>query len=201
MILSDSRLRAALTSGEIEIRPMAPNAVGPNSVDLHLSKHLVFVVANQRASYQEGEFLDEEQRWHIDTRKAMNDHDENRIEIPNRGFLLRPGQLYLGSTVEWTSCGPYAPMLEGTSGAARLGISVHCTAGVGDVQFRGHWTLEITVTHPTLVFGGEPICQLILHEVAGTVERPYGFGREKSYSNDDPRPQQSRMWSKPRFLG
>ena len=199
MILSDSRIVTALYNGEIEIRPMAPNAVGPNSVDLHLSKHLLIVTENKRSPKG---FLADNGCWHIDTREAMVEDDyEYRRVISDHGFLLRPGQLYLGSTVECTSCGPYAPMLEGTSGAARLGISVHCTAGVGDVGYFGHWTLEITVTHPTLVFGGEPLCQLILHEVAGTVERPYGHGRDKSYSNDDPRPQQSRMWLKPRFLG
>jgi dCTP deaminase len=198
MILSDSRIRKAIEIGEVEIKPMAPDAIGPNSIDLHLSKHIEIVSENHRAVGLP--WLDDHERWHIDTRLQMVEH-ENGVEISEQGILLRPGQLYLGSTVEWTSCGPYAPMLEGTSGAGRLGISVHQTAGVGDVGFAGYWTLELTVVYPTLVFGGEPICQLILHEVSGTVEKPYGHGRETSYSNRDPWPRQSQMWKKPRFLG
>jgi dCTP deaminase len=51
-------------------------------------------------------------------------------------------------------------MLEGRSSLARLGVSVHATAGFGDIGFDGHWTLEISVVKPVLVLPGIEVCQI-----------------------------------------
>lgn len=176
----------------IVIRPMAEWAVGTNSVDLHLSKHLATCAFNGiRRMHWNASFFD-----------SSDEIKVSRFEIdPDEGVILDPGVLYLASTVEWTSSGPYVPVIHGTSGAGRLGICVHQTAGRGDVGFRGYWTLEITVTHPVRVYGGEPICQIDFHEVTGQVLRSYNERSTSQYSNDDPRPQPSRMWKKPRFTG
>jgi dCTP deaminase len=184
-ILADSAIRAAIDRGDIVIDPMAPWAIGSNSVDLHLSRHLATIECDDHIT---GTLTTErEQKLH-------------HFDIDDC-FELLPGTLYLGSTVEWTSSGPYVPVLEGTSGAARLGISVHCTAGVGDLGFVGAWTLEITVVEPVIVFGGEPIAQLLFHIVQGKVEHPYDkkVGGSGYGANRDPRPQASRMWRKRRW--
>lgn len=180
-VLGDTRIREAMERGEIKIRPMAPDAVGSNSVDLHLSPHL--------AVYGE-QVLD-----------AREEADVIRFKIPPCGYVLMPGELYLGSTVEWTSSGPYLPVLEGTSSAGRLGISVHLTAGIGDQGFVGYWTLEIAVVRPVRIYGGEPVCQILFHEVAGRVAVPYGKKPGQNYQGAGELPQPSRMWKKPRFTG
>jgi dCTP deaminase len=128
---------------------------------------------------------------------------ERRID-PEEGWVLLPGELYLGATVEWTSSGPYLPVLDGTSGAGRLGISVHQTAGLGDVGFEGHWTLELTVIRPVFVFGGEPLAQLRFFRVQGQVRTPYREKSGVSYADArdaGPVPRASRMWRKRRWLG
>jgi dCTP deaminase len=207
VILGDVGILGAIERGEVVVRPPPrPEAVGSNSIDLHLGPHLAVYSGRVLRTDREMPVL----RSRI--------HDEE-------GALLLPGELYLAATVEWVSCGPYAPMLEGTSGAGRLGISVHATAGVGDVGFEGHWTLEITVVRPVLVFGGEPVAQMVLHTV-GPVRTPYRERAGACYADargatcpcggsegrfllgcsvcdgtglvPDPRPQPSRMWRKGR---
>lgn len=181
-ILSDTAIRAAIERGDIIIRPMAPHAIGSNSVDVHLSPHLAIYAGPTLRTDGECEI----RRFDINTAT---------------GTWLEPGELYLGSTVEFTDAGPYLPMLDGTSGAGRLGLGAHVTAGVGDVGFRGNWTLEITVVKPTLVFGGEPIGQVLFLEVSGEVERRYDRKPGANYTGQGALPMPSRMWAKPRWLG
>jgi len=63
------------------------------------------------------------------------------IEIPPEGYVLEPNVLYLGHTNEVTHTNVYAPFIEGRSSIGRMGISVHITAGFGDIGFNGTWTL------------------------------------------------------------
>jgi dCTP deaminase len=87
--------------------------------------------------------------------------------IPEEGFVLLPGQLYLGSTVEYTETHGYVPMLEGRSSLGRLGVCVHVTAGFGDVGFKGFWTLEIYCLHPVRVYPFQRVCQIYYHKIQG----------------------------------
>jgi dCTP deaminase len=181
-VLGDVRIREAILLGEIRIEPMAPDAIGSNSVDLHLSRHV--------ACYSNA-VLD-----------AGLDQAVFRLEVdPDEGLVLHPGELYLCSTVERTYSGPYLPQIEGTSSAARLGITTHLAAGLGDVGWCGCWTLEVTVVRPVRVYGGEPVCQIVFLEVAGDVRTPYGRKAGQNYQGQGPLPQPSRMWRKARFLG
>lgn len=195
-ILADGAILNAIEAGEIKIEPMAPWAVGTNSIDLHLSKHLATCEPNAKR-------VDYLADWDLEIINTNARSNINRFEIdPKDGYILEPGILYLGSTVEWTSSGPYLPFLDGTSGAGRLGISVHVTAGKGDVGFQGHWTLELTVVHPVRVYGGEPVAQIFFHTVVGTVMRLYHSKIGSNYGGDhDPLPQASRMWNKKRWTG
>lgn len=89
------------------------------------------------------------------------------LEIPETGFLLEPGRLYLGRTLEWTKTLNYVPMLEGRSSIGRLGMFIHVTAGFGDVGFEGFWTLEINVIHPLIIYPGVAIGQIFYHSIEG----------------------------------
>ena len=78
----------------------------------------------------------------------------------DEGWLLVPGQFYLGVTMEETFCRGVIPHLDGRSTCGRLSIEAHKTAGVGDNGFRGRWTLEIEVTEPVLVRPGDRLFQV-----------------------------------------
>ena len=148
MILSGLEIKAkALEGKEIIIKPFDPEKIGPNSYDLRLDKTL---------AVYEDEVLDMKQPAKT-----------KEIIIPEEGIVLVPGKLYLASTVEYTETQGYVPMLEGRSSLGRLGISIHVTAGFGDVGFKGHWTLEMHCLHPVRIYAGERICQMYFHKIEG----------------------------------
>lgn len=74
--------------------------------------------------------------------------------IPESGLILKPGELYIGRTNEFTKTYGFVPILEGTEELAALGMDVHVTAGFGDNGFEGTWTLEIKCSLPTIVYPG-----------------------------------------------
>mgnify|MGYP001591669011 FL=1 len=148
--------------------------MGGNSYDVHLSKHLA-------------QYVDK----NLDSKK----HNKvKHFEIPKTGFVLKPGQLYLGSTKEYTESHKHVPFLEGKSSTGRLGIDIHATAGKGDVGFCGFWTMEISTSKPVRVYAGMPIGQLIFYVVSGKVERVYSKKKNPKYSYQEKLPKESMMW-------
>ena len=132
MILSDKKIKEAIASGEIVVDPFRPECLGTNSYDVHLSKYL--------AVYKNRE---------LDARKH---NTINEIIIPEEGYVIQPGILYLGVTEEYTETHNSVPFLEGKSSIGRLGIDIHATAGKGDVGFCNTWTLEISCVQPCLLY-------------------------------------------------
>lgn len=155
MILTGPEIRRQIDLGHIVIEP-EPSVIGPNSVDMTLGDKLL--VYAQRSSG-------------LDVRHP---NPTQELQISEEGFVLQPGTLYLGSTMEMTYTPRHVPYVDGRSSTGRLGISVHATAGRGDVGFRGRWTLEITVVHPVRVYAGMRIAQITFHEVTGELQEYAG---------------------------
>jgi dCTP deaminase len=174
MILSDTRILDYIHTGEIVITPFDPRNMGGNSYDVHLSSHFA-------------QYIDKE----IDAKAHNKIH---HFEIGEEGFVLQPGELYLGSTVEYTETHIHVPFLEGKSSTGRLGIDIHATAGKGDVGFCGYWTLEISTSIPVRIYPGMPIGQLIYYKVEGVVERLYHTKENAKYSGQGDLPKESMMW-------
>lgn len=174
MILTDKEILTAMEAGDIVIKPFDRKRLGTNSYDVHLSPNL--------ACYK-SRVLDA---------KVHNKVDH--FEIPPGGFVLQPGQLYLGATMEYTESHYHVPFLEGKSSVGRLGIDIHATAGKGDVGFCNHWTLEISCTIPVRVYAGMPIGQLIYFEIKGDIENYYNKKKGAKYTGLSPRPMESMMW-------
>ena len=174
MILSDVKILEGIENGEIIIEPFDREKLGTNSYDVHLSKHL--------AVYKENE-LD-----------AKIHNQVDHFEIPSDGFVLLPGELYLGVTEEYTETHNAVPFLEGKSSIGRLGIDIHATAGKGDVGFCNTWTLEISCVKPVRVYGGMPIGQLIYFQVQGEIERMYNTKSNAKYNQRTIFPVESMMW-------
>jgi dCTP deaminase len=173
MILSDTKIRAEMQRGNIVIRPFRSSCLGTNSYDVHLGAYL--------ATYRDG---------------ALDARRENPIRefrIPPDGFVLVPGQLYLGVTEEYTETHGFVPFLEGKSSVGRLGIDIHSTAGKGDEGFCNYWTLEMSVKLPVRVYAGMPVGQLIYFDISGTVARSYSQKRSAKYRTISPHPIPSRM--------
>jgi dCTP deaminase len=174
MILSDREILEEIQKGSILIEPFRPDCMGSNSYDVHLGKHL--------AQY-ESDILD-----------ARKHNQIRHFEIPEEGYILLPGKLYLGVTEEYTETHAHVPFLEGKSSVGRLGIDIHATAGKGDVGFCNTWTLEISVSQPVRVYAGMPIGQLIYFEVKGQVQNLYNRKANAKYTERTIRPVESMMW-------
>jgi dCTP deaminase len=173
MILSDVTIRRAMDSGRIVIRPFRPDCLGTNSYDVHLGPYL--------AVYTTGA---------LDAREP---NPVREFRIPAKGFVLVPGQLYLGVTEEYTETHGYVPFLEGKSSVGRLGIDIHSTAGKGDEGFCNYWTLEMSVKLPVRIYAGMPVGQLIYFEVSGPVAHSYSEKKSAKYRTVSRHPTPSRM--------
>ena len=174
MLLSDREILKCLRKKKIVIKPFHRERLGSNSYDVCLSPNF--------AVYRE---------------KSLDAKKENKIrkfKISEKGFVLRPGELYLATTQEYTETHDLVPFLEGKSSTGRLGIDIHATAGKGDVGFCGYWTMEISVTKPVKIYPGMPIGQLIYYKVKGKTLVPYGKKKSAKYLNKDSSPQESRMY-------
>ena len=153
MILTGNEIRQRMAVGDIIIHPYNDQQLGPNSYNLRLLDRML-----------------------VYTEAVLDPRRNNRtreIVIPARGYVLKPGRVYIASTEEWTETKNLVPMLIGRSSVGRLGLAVHVTAGFGDIGFRGRWTLELAATEPVRVYPGMEICQIYYHTVQGQILAEY----------------------------
>ncbi len=174
MILSDSKILEEIEKGTIVIEPYDRKNLGSNSYDVHLGKYL--------AMYDDP------------TLDAKKHNTITHFDIPEDGYVLLPGILYLGVTEEYTESHKHIPFLEGKSSTGRLGIDIHATAGKGDVGFCNHWTLEISVVKPVRIYAGMPIGQLIYFVSEGDVINSYDKKSNAKYTGRNDKPVESMMW-------
>lgn len=178
MILVDKTILSEMENGNIVVKPFNREHLGTNSIDLTLNpKMLVYTNAvtfcqrtsdyqlisenmtdgkTYRSVYsQEGNFID-----------CRSKNETEEIEIPEEGYILQPGQLYIASTNEYTETHNAVPLISGKSSLGRLGLRVHATAGFGDVGFCGTWTLEIDVIVPLRIYPNMKICQVYYEPIS-----------------------------------
>lgn len=160
MILSGKEIEKRIDR-DIFIAPFDRRQLNPNSYNLRLHDRLL--------TYKDR---------YLDMKK---DNPTEEIVVPKDGFWLEPNKLYLGRTHEFTRTDNLVPMLEGRSSIGRLGISIHVTAGFGDVGFKGYWTLELWCVQPVKIYPFVPICQIYYHTIEGDYT-PYNSGK---YQNNE----------------
>ncbi|MEP6647225.1 MAG: dCTP deaminase, partial [Saprospiraceae bacterium] len=102
MILTDIQILKAIEKGDIVITPFDKAGIGTNSYDVHLAPYL--------AVYKD------------DVLDARLHNEITHLEIGPEGFVIQPGELYLGVTTEYTETHCAVPFLEGKSSVGRLGI-------------------------------------------------------------------------------
>jgi len=173
MVLCDNAIRECMRWGDIQITPYDDTKLGTNSYDLHLSPHLIVIAGA------------------LDMRKPTQGE---AIEIDaQKGYELQPGVLYLGATIEHTVTKKHLPIINGKSSNGRLGLSIHKTAGWGDVGFTGHWTLEFSVVVPLRIYAGAPIAQIMYYD-ATEPQVPYDQKPSANYSAQGALPAPSKMY-------
>lgn len=172
MILTGPEIRRQVELGNIEIDPFVLEHVNPASVDLTLGNTIVGYDLDRVSGV-------------LDSRKENPTYSEDFKEV-----LLQPGWLYLMHTVERVCSKKFVPILDGKSSLARLGVSIHQTAGYGDPGFSGQYTMEVTCVLPVRLYAGMRVAQMRFHAVQGEVEEYRG-----NYAGEGARgPVASRSW-------
>ena len=180
-VLSGTKIFEEVKNGNISIDPYDVNRINPNSYNLRLGNKLLVY---KSPDYESNPALRERIRRipkvgrYIPSYKEiiLDSHAPNLTDeyiIGEEGFLLQPGILYLGTTMEKVYTDRYVPILNGRSSTGRLSMTVHITAGFGDVGFDGKWTLEITVTHNLIVYPHDEILQIVFETVEGDTSYQY----------------------------
>lgn len=134
MILTGPAILSAFKKGDVYLGPFDSANLNPNSYNYHLAASLL----------------------------VLEKHGKRVREVllSKRGFVLKPGKVYLGATLERIGSDRYVTLLLGRSSIGRLGIFLNVTADLGHLGSCSHWTLELTVVQPVRVYPGMKIGQI-----------------------------------------
>ncbi len=132
MILTGPEIEQEVTAGRITIDPFDPARIEPNSYGFHLAQQLIC--------------------YENDVVDAREKPTEYRVTIPPAGYCLEPGRFYLGSTLETIGSNFYAATLYARRSTSTMGMWIQFSAPLGHTGAIIPWTLEITVTHPVIVY-------------------------------------------------
>ena len=131
-MLTGSKILEEIEKGNICISPFDKKQLNPNSYNVRLGSTLKV--------------------YTDDVLDFNKDNPSKTIESPVDGFVLQPGELYIGNIVERVSTDKYISAVDGRSSIGRLGILIHATAGFGDIGFDGNYTLEIFCVKPVRIY-------------------------------------------------
>lgn len=166
-VLTREVIERELASGRLVIEPLAPEQIGPASVDLTLGDEI-------RVLEPGGEC--------IPIRDETDYRDHTRARKLDRPFLLAPGGTIHGITVERIAlptdlCG----FLEGRSRFARLGLMIHVTSAFVQPGVANRQVLEMSNVsgHPLEIHAGVRLCQLVLMRTEGTARYDGRFARQE----------------------
>lgn len=171
-----AKIKEEIAKGHIKIDPYNEANLNPNSYNVTLSNELLIYTCGV-----------------IDMKK---DNPYTIITMPEKGFEIEPGLLYLGRTVERTECHGVHVSIDGRSSVGRLGVNVHCTAGFGDNHFKGYWTFEIFCIQPVIIYPFVKISQIYFQDYCGA-EGEDVYTEEEGYKGkyqDNNGVESSKMW-------
>lgn len=196
-MLTGDEIERQIKKGRIEISPYDTAQLNPNSYNLKLHPQLLVYdrgchrknIVPESDKKPENNTLGTETRiittndvmrqfptidsLYLDPIDMKKPNGTVEFEIPEEGYVLQPGILYIGRTVERTASDFYIPMINGRSSGGRLGISIHICAGFGDVGFDGTWTLEISCVEPVKIYPNVEIAQVCYFKPVGKCGRLY----------------------------
>ncbi|WP_406086817.1 dCTP deaminase domain-containing protein [Streptomyces virginiae] len=149
MILTGNEIARERANGRITIDPFTPEQVNPNSYNFRLGKTLRVYQTTPLDARQTNEF--------------------EEIEIPEDGYVLEPGRLYLAHTIEVLGSEHYAPTFAARSSVARLGLFINLSASLGDIGYTGQWTLQLYSMNRLRVYPGINIGQMMWWRPQGEI--------------------------------
>lgn len=151
MILTGSKIKEEISAGKIVIKPFSDDQVNPNSYNyrLGLSIKVFDAFDGKKATFKE-------------------------LEIPEEGYILEPGKMYLATTEEVIGSSKYAMSLIGRSSMGRYGLFLQVSANLGHTTSEHKWTLEIVAAIPIKVYPGMIIGQVSFWKNDGSIKKYEG---------------------------
>lgn len=151
MILTGTQIIAAQKAGDIVLEPFDQSCINPNSYNYRLSSDLIIV------------------------NEVINCSLSEVVTIDDAGYVLLPGQLYLGRTDEIIGSARYAMSLIGRSSLGRLGLFLQISANLGHRGSVHKWTLELKVCKPLRVYPHMQIGQVSFWQTSGAQRDTRGY--------------------------
>jgi deoxycytidine triphosphate deaminase len=159
--------------------------IGPCSVDLRLSRVYWTPREGWLGVLRRPRVLDLE-RTRVAELAPRRGWDRHEIRAGDK-ITLKPGAMVLARVAEeFRVPSDCAGALEGRSSYARLGLSVHASAGFINPGWRGHMPLTLVNSSPVTLRlpVGTPICQLMVLPLSEVPERDYAARVDRKYLND-----------------
>lgn len=129
-MLGSQAIAKAIESGEIFCYP-PPKRIETGHIDVRLGSYIWRQVRH-------GDLVDIVEANPLDFFILETYRPGDKIQVYPGDFLLCCTEEFIGTTVPYIT-----PMIDTRSTAARWGLTVHLSAGVGDAGFHGRWTLEL----------------------------------------------------------
>lgn len=203
-ILTGNEIKKQIEKRHIEITPYNEGKVQPNSYDISLGDkvsyysltdyHIQIGQHNEATCFEKYGMLalnaiDDADCGFIRTIPVLDSKQINSMikeTIDDTGFVFLPNILYLVESVEEFWSDKFVSEVSGTSSLARLGITIHKTAGYSNLGHRFKWVLEVEVTHAVKVYKGMKIGQVYFHTTNGDVSMQYnGRYKDKQLLDDN----------------
>lgn len=197
-ILTGNEIKNQIENRHIEITPYDDERVQPNSYDISLGDkvsyytltdyHIQVGQHNEATCFEKYGMLalnsiEDKDCGFIRTIPVLDSKQENTMledTIGDSGFVFLPNILYLVESAEEFWSDKFVSEVSGTSSLARLGITVHKTAGYSNLGHRFKWVLEVEVTHAVKVYKGMKIGQVYFHTTHGDTSMQYnGLYKDK----------------------
>ncbi|MCM1295023.1 MAG: dCTP deaminase [Muribaculaceae bacterium] len=156
-ILTRIEIKHQIQKGRIEISDYDPKRLNPNSYNISVGDQVTVYRNITRIDLHDKESFSETETY----------------QIPETGFVLRPGTVYLIPTKERIGSDHYEFIITGRSSFGRLGCSVHQEAGFGDIGFHGNLTMQLMATYPTVIYPGDTIAQIYFLTPHGLIDKLY----------------------------
>lgn len=185
-ILTGAEIEACVACKRIQIEDFDPSRLNPNSYNIRIGNKISTIRPNRSEKYMgspdpvydehgigmvHSVLMTRTREWVEIDLKEKTELDEHII--PEEGYVLQPGQLYLIPTMERIGTVFYEPIITGRSSIGRLGITVHQTGDFGDIGFSGNWTLQVKVTYPTRIYPYFPMAQIYFLTPHGAIRDLY----------------------------
>jgi len=178
VVLSGDQIREYIKKGRIVIKPFDENLVGPSQVDLRLGRKFRI--------FKDKGVVDPFDKDSIRKNTEL-------VDSKGKPFVLKPGQLVLGMTLEKVSVpNDLVASIEGRSSIARMGVFIHISSGHvnpgSGVKGAFPVTLEILNMNPSPVrlYPEMRICQLLFYTMDRPVRKGYDELKGKYSGNKEP---------------